>query len=268
MNPLTPVLLPPVPVDPQAFDKMTASQWAAVLEAPPQDAARWLTAAARQGHPGSQALLGQWLLDGRGIPRNEESAFAWFLKAAQQGDVMGMNMTGRCFENGWGTAPDPRAAIRWYRHAANKGLDAGLYNLANQYAAGRGVPQDEAQAFALYQQAAGMGHAKSMTKSGRYYEDGVGMPRDVSKAMDCYRRGAKGGDFRGQYAYARLLAQSGDLDQALEWLRRVPLTATPGFLEEVGQVLAGSADPRFAMLSREMVAQATQVDGAIRPRRA
>jgi len=238
---------------------MTAAQWQAVLEAPAPEAVRWMTAAARQGHAGSQALLGQWLLDGRGTARDLQNAFAWFRKAAQQGDAMAMNMTGRCCENGWGVEPDLPSAIRWYRQAAAKGLDAGLYNLANQLASGRGVPRDDAQALLLYTRAAGMGHAKSMTKSGRFHEDGLGVPRDTAKAMDCYRRGAEGGDFRGQYAYARMLAERGDADQSLAWLRRVPLTATPGFLEEVGHLLSGSPDPRFLDVGREMLARAAQL---------
>ena len=169
----TPVPLPPIPTDPQTVHKLTAEQWKAVLDAPPADATRWVTAAARQGHPGSQLLLGQWLLDGRGTDRKPHDAFAWFLKAAQQGEAMAMNMAGRCYENGWGVEPDLQAAIRWYRNAANKGLDAGLYNLANQLASGQGMPRDDAQALALYTRAAGLGHAKSMTKSGRFHEDGL-----------------------------------------------------------------------------------------------
>jgi TPR repeat protein len=102
-----------------------------------------------------------------------------------------------------------------------------------------------------------MGHAKSMTKAGRFHEDGLGgVPRDAARAKDFYRRGAEAGDFRGQYQYARVLAEAGDTGQALEWLQKVPLTATPGFLEEVGRLLAGSADSRFSSLGQEMLARA------------
>lgn len=245
-----------LPTDLPSIEKMSTAQWKLVLDAPAQEALRWITEAARQNHPGSQTLLGQWLLDGRGTAPNPTGAFGWFLKAAQQGDAMAMNMAGRCYENGWGVAPDLQAAIRWYRHAAHKGLDAGLYNLANQLVSGQGLPRDDAQAFVLYQQAARSGHAKSMTKSGRHLEDGLGVAQDASKAMDCYRRGAEGGDFRGQYAYARMLAERGEIEASLHWLGRVPLTATPGFLEEVGQLLAESADARYAVLGRQMREQA------------
>ena len=248
--------LPPLPIDLPTIDKLGTDQWKAVLEAPPPDAFRWMNSAAQLGHAGAQTLMGQWLLDGRGTARDAHRAFDWFLKAAVQGDDMGANMAGRCLENGWGTAPDLAAAIAWYRKAAGKGLDAGLYNLANQFASGAGMPRDDAQALALYTRAAAMGHAKSMTKAGRYHEEGLSVPRDPGKAEDFYRRGAQGGDFRGQYQYARLLAERGETGLALEWLKKVPSTATASFLDEVGALLAGSADARFAGLGESMLARA------------
>lgn len=248
--------MPAFPTDLQAVQSMTTAQWKAVLAAPPEEAMDWLVAAADLGHPGSQTLRGQWLLDGRGVERDPEQAFVWFEKAAAQGDAMGMNMAGRCLENGWGVARDLTAAIDWYRQAASQDLDAGLYNFANQLASGEGLPRNDGQAFALYARAAALGHAKSMTKAGRFHEEGLGVPKNVSKAIGCYRQGAEGGDFRGQYHYARLLAARGETEQALLWLRRVPLTATPRFLEEVGQLLSGSTNSRFLVLGRDMLALA------------
>ena len=252
-------LLAALPTDLPALRRMGPAQWRALLDAPASDALAWLTTAAREGHAGAQALLGQWLLDGRGTagsqPRQRD-AFAWFLKAAQQGEAMGMNMTGRCYENGWGVARDLQAAIRWFRRAADRDLDAGLHNLANQLASGAGLPRDDTRALALYQRAAGLGHAKSMTKAGRHHEEGLGTPSDAAAARDWYRRGAEGGDFRGQYHHARMLATDGRVDEALAWLRRLPATATPGFLDEVGRLLSASPDALLRMLGDELLAHA------------
>lgn len=251
-----------LPTDLPALRRMTTAQWRTVLDAPAPDALAWLTTAAREGHAGAQALLGQWLLDGRGTTGSEprpRDAFAWFLKAAQQGDAMGMNMAGRCYENGWGVERDLQAAIRWFRQAADQDLDAGLYNLANQLASGEGLPRDDARALALYMRAAGMGHAKSMTKAGRHHEEGLGTAPDVALARDCYRRGAEGGDFRGQYHHARMLATDGHVDAALGWLRRLPATATPGFLDEVGGLLSTSPDARLRTLGAELLDHAGRV---------
>ncbi|MBC7705772.1 MAG: hypothetical protein H7274_17745 [Rhodoferax sp.] len=67
--------------------------------------------------------------------------------------------------------------------------------------------------------------------------------QDLVKAMSCYRHGAKGGDFRGQFCYAGMLATQGKVLEALQWLRRVPETATPARLHAVGgPAVAGFAD--------------------------
>lgn len=238
---------------------MTTAQWQAVLAAPPVEGLAWLRLAAQTGHAGAQALLGQWLLDGRGTDRpGPREAFDCFMQAALQGHDMAMNMVGRCYENGWGVSPVPEEACRWFRQAANRGLDAGIYNLANQYASGRGVPRNDGQAFNLYVRAAAMGHAKSSTKAGRYHEDGIGMPRNADRAMACYRTGAEGADFRGQFHYARLLAERGDVERALHWLAQVPQTATADFLDEAAAVLARVGDPRFQALGLEMETRAGQ----------
>ncbi|QHJ00336.1 sel1 repeat family protein [Xylophilus rhododendri] len=255
MNPAT-LPLPLPPQQPQEVERLTAGQWQALLEAPATLALPWMQAAAALGHAGAQAVLGQWLLDGHGTTADAPAALASFLKAAGQGHAMGMNMAGRCYENGWGTPADPQAAVRWFRQAADRGLDAGLYNLANQFAAGTGVLRSDAQALVLYQRAAAMGHAKSWTKAGRHHEEGLATPRDAEQALEHYRRGAEGGDFRGQYHYARMLAERGRMEEALPWLRRVPATATPRFLEEAGRLLAASPDARVRAVSDEMLARA------------
>jgi TPR repeat protein len=247
--------LPEIPTSLQDLARVTAAQWSAVLVAEPGLAASWMSVAARLGHADAQAVWAQWLLDGRGVQRNPVAAASWFESSAKQGHPMGMNMAGRCHENGWGTPVDLAAALDWYRKAAATGLDAGQYNLANQYATGKSVPQDHAEALALYQQAASQGHAKSMTKIGRYYEDGLVVEKDMAAAFVCYEKGAQGGDFRGQFCLAGMLAAQGRLDQALAWLRKVPLTATPAYREEAGRALLKSPHEAFRQVGEQMLAR-------------
>ena len=54
-----------------------------------------------------------------------------------------------------------------------------------------------------------------MTKIGYFYEDGRVVARDLNAAFVWFESGATGGDFRGQFNYATLLAQRGDLQAAL-----------------------------------------------------
>ncbi|MFZ4286819.1 GNAT family N-acetyltransferase [Variovorax sp. HJSM1_2] len=262
-TPSSPSALPPVPGTPEELARISPVQWSEVLSAAPERAATWMFAAARLGSADAQAILGQWLLDGKGLQRNPEEAFKWFQKAAFQGHAMGMNMAGRCLENGWGIPVDLPAATDWYARAARKGLDVGMYNYANQLASGQAVPRDDVQALRWYQEAARLGHAKSFTKIGGFYEDGRTTAKDGPTAMGYYRKGAEGGDFRGQFNYAGMLAEQGQLSEALRWLRLVPLTATPDFLARAGRMLVQSPVAELRAVGQQMLGETTATtDGA------
>src|SRR3546814_1317302 len=65
-----------------------------------------------------------------------------------------------------------------------------------------------------FRKAAGLGNAKSMNYIGSFYEDGWVVERDLDAAEEQYRMAAEGGDFRGQFNYARLRAEKGDVETA------------------------------------------------------
>lgn len=227
----------------------TPVQLAELMAGPPEKFAPWIQAAAGQGLVEAQAILGQMLLDGAGVPRDAGAGLAWFKRAAHADHPMSINMVGRCYENGWGTEPDQVVAAYWFRLAAERGLDWGMYNHAHTLRDGRGgVAQDRAAALDWYRRAADMGHAKSIGVVGRFLEQGDVVPRDLDAAMDCYRRSAEGGDFRGMFHYGRMLAERGRRDEALSWLRRVPETATPAFLQEAAAMLRAGSAPVLAAL--------------------
>ena len=198
-------------------------------------------AAAERGVPEAQALYGQMLLDGRLVERSPAAALAWFERAGVGGDVMAINMVGRCLDQGWGVARSPRLAMKWFRKAAERGLDWGMYNLATLLVLGEhGVPKDRGEAMYWLRKAVELGHVKSMNLLGGFYEDGWEVQQDRATARAYYRDAAVGGDFRGQFNYARLLAEEGDAVGALHWLKLVPETATPAFLVKMKAFLVES----------------------------
>ncbi|MCO5367351.1 tetratricopeptide repeat protein [Pseudomonas alliivorans] len=231
----------------------------AMLEESPAQAAEAILAAASQGNVEAHALLGQILLDGRGIQRDQALAMTWFRIAATQGHSMARNMLGRCFEHGWGCAPDPMQAALHYRRAAEQGLDWGLYNLGNLLATGRGVEQDHRQAVDCYRKAADQGHAKSMNLLGRYLEEGVTGQRDVSAAHECYRRSAEGGDFRGQFSHATVLAEQGHIEQALGWLKKALTEGNLNFLRVGRKVLLDAVHPDIRRMSADYFKRAAAI---------
>lgn len=219
------------------------------LAGEPRDVARSLLAAARQGAPEAQALLGQILLDGQGIERDPALARTWFGIAAEQGHAMARNMLGRCLEHGWGGEQDLPGAARHYRLAMQQGLDWAAYNYAGLLATGRGVERDQAAAFALYLQAAEAGHAKSMNLVGRYFEEGISVPVDAQQARDWYRRSALAGDFRGQFSHAAVLAEAGELNEALHWLREALVGGNLNFLRVARTSLANARQAELRELA-------------------
>jgi TPR repeat protein len=216
----------------------------AALAGPPEEAVRWLDAAARYGLVEAQLWLGQCLLDGRGTPPAPVRALGWFRVAARAGYPPAMNMLGRCLERGWGCRPDPAAAVAWYREAAAEGEEWAQYNLANALLRGRGVPADRAGALHWFRRAAASGHAKSMNLVGRFHEEGWECRRDPAAAARCYRHAAEEGDERGAYNWATCLARAGRGGEAATWFLRAARAATPDLLAVMAETLAGQ--PAFA----------------------
>ncbi|MBD9422453.1 MULTISPECIES: tetratricopeptide repeat protein [Achromobacter] len=213
-------------------------------QGPAEDYAAWIRAAAELGLIEAQTIYGQMLLDGAGVERDPEQGLTWFKRAAHADHPMAINMVGRCYENGWGVPRDDTVAAYWFRLAADKGLDWGMYNYAHMLRSGRGsVAQDPPAALALYQKAADAGHVKSIGVVGRFYEAGEVVEQDMERAFDCYQRCAEGGDFRGMFHLGRLLLLRGRKQDAVQWLVRVPETATPAFLQEANTMLQDSGFP-------------------------
>jgi hypothetical protein len=90
----------------------------------------------------------------------------------------------------------------------------------------------------------------------RYYEDGLILEKDDDAAFFCYREAALGGDFRGQFSYAGMLAARGQPEEALQWLAKVPLTATPRYMAEAGALLLQSPQDEFRRVGQDMLSKA------------
>ncbi len=222
------------------LNALTPQRFAAILAGPAASALPWLRAAAEAGLAEAQAVLGQWLLDGRGQAADPCEAAGWFARAAEQQHPMAMNMLGRCLRQGWGVEVNLVMAAYWFGLAAQAGLAWGMYNYATALALGEGVPQARGQALHWLQQAADQGHAKSLNLLGGFHEDGWEVQTDLGAALALYRRAAAGGDFRGAFNCARLLARQGGIDEALTYLDQVPAGATPAFLAQAAEHLLAS----------------------------
>ena len=230
-----------------------------MLDENPARAAQAILLAAKAQIVDAQALLGQILLDGKGIERDPALAVAWFRIAAHNGHAMAANMLGRCYEHGWGCSADATLAAKCYRRAADGGLDWGLYNLGNLLATGRGVAEDQSAALACYRRAAEMGHAKSMNLVGRYLEEGLVCEPDLPSAYIWYQRSAEAGDFRGQFSHASVLADQGQNEEALSWLNTALSTGNLNFLRVSRKTLLSAAQPDIRALAVKYFKRAAEL---------
>ena len=90
---------------------------------------------------------------------------------------------------------------------------------------GRGTEKDLSAAITHYRLAAALGHAGAMNFLGHCHEAGIGMKSDRLLARAWYRRSARGGNFRGAYNYATMIAGEGCIAGALHWFGRALLSA-------------------------------------------
>ena len=244
---------------------LSGDQLKAMLQESPARAAQAVLIAAGEGVLDAQALLGQILLDGQGIEQDQPLAVRWFGIAARRGHMMARNMLGRCHEHGWGCEADAAIAAGHYRIAAEAGLDWAMYNYANLLATGRGVAENQRQALNLYRRAAELGHAKSMNLLGRYLEEGQVCPKDLPAAHGWYRRSAEGGDFRGQFSHAAVLADQGNIDEALQWLRRALTGGNLNFLRVASKALLNATDPQIRALAPAYAQRSAELEQGIKP---
>ncbi|WP_242184621.1 tetratricopeptide repeat protein [Sphingomonas sp. CARO-RG-8B-R24-01] len=242
---------------PEQLAALSPEQIAAHLSGPPEHRAAFVRAAADAGMADAQAVYGQMLLDGTGVPRDATAALGWFVRAAAQHHVMAINMVGRCYDLGWGTRPDKARAAACYRIAAEAGLDWGMYNYATLLALGHGVDEDRVAALGWFRKAAALGNAKAINFIGSFHEDGWVVPRDLKAAAQCYARAAQGGDFRGAFNHARMLGRTGHVEEALGWLRRAGASATPAFVEKAAAWLAACDIAAFRARGVQAIQSAT-----------
>ncbi len=108
--------------------------------------------------------------------------------------------------------------------------------------------KDQARALACYRKAAELGHAKSMNLLGRYLEEGLCCVQDLAAAHEWYRRSAEGGDFRGQFSHAAVLADHGRIDEAIGWLNTALENGNLNFLQVSRKTLLQAPHPQVRAL--------------------
>jgi len=101
---------------------------------------------AEQGNAVAQYQLGTLYMEGKGVERDDATAFMWMQRAADQGDANAQYNVGASYMEGLGVQKNEAEAARWFGRAANQGMVYAQVNLGLLYASGTGVPQDNVEA--------------------------------------------------------------------------------------------------------------------------
>jgi TPR repeat protein len=121
-----------------------------------------------------------------------------------------MTMLGHLYDVGQGVKADDKRAVEWYRLAADRGDREAEVALALLYLQGRGVPVDKAKARDLFIAAAAKDQPVALYNLALMRIEGVVLPSDFAKARDEMHRAAELGNAEAQYAYAKMLDETGD----------------------------------------------------------
>lgn len=106
-----------------------------------------LQAAAAKGNPRAEAALGEILLRGDGLPRDDVRAVTLLEKAARTGHSGAAFRLGMLLTHGEnGVARDPARAMAYFKAAAAGGEAEAFFNIGVSHANGRGVKRNYAEA--------------------------------------------------------------------------------------------------------------------------
>ena len=170
------------------------------------------------------------LVQGVGVPKDQQAGAGWLLRAAQHGSAQSAFNVGVMYERGFVVERDSTRAVEWYRKAADANLPIAKQHLALMLREGKGVARNGQEAIDLLRAASRQGQAVSMFTLGDIYERGDLVPKDPALALAWYaitsefdRQTNRGG---GDNAIAKTAAQRA---QALR------STLLPGDLERAQQ---------------------------------
>ncbi|MFO1161440.1 MAG: SEL1-like repeat protein [Reyranellaceae bacterium] len=123
------------------------------------------------------------LIQGIGVPKDQQAGAGWMLRAAQRGSAQSAFNVGVMYERGFVVERDSARAIEWYRKAADAGLAMAKHNLALMLREGKGAPRDGNEAIELLRSAARQGMSASMFTLGDIYDRGDVIPKDQAMAL-------------------------------------------------------------------------------------
>ena len=117
------------------------------------------------------------LVQGAGVPKDQQAGAGWLLRAAQRGSAQSAFNVGVMYERGFVVERDSTHAVEWYRKAVEANLPMAKHHLALMLREGKGAPRNGQEAVDLLRSASRQGMTASMFTLGDIYERGDDGPR-------------------------------------------------------------------------------------------
>ncbi len=175
------------------------------VEEDDQEALKWFSMAAEQGHSGAQYHLGGMYDFGYGVEEDNQEAFKWFSMAAEQGNSEAQHYLGEMYYFGSGVEEDDQEALKWFSMAAEQGHSEAQYYLGMMYDSGSGVEEDNQEALKWFSMAAEQGHSEAQYYLGEMYDLGSGVEEDDQEALKWFSMAAEQGHSEAQVAMMNLM---------------------------------------------------------------
>lgn len=179
-------------------------------ETDPEDAIKWMVAAANNGSIDAMRQAGLMLSNDIGShKKNLPEAARWFQRAADGGDPSAMFALGECYQLGKGVAPDPQQALDWINKAAARNEVHALNRLGDIYNKGiRGiVDPDLNKAFWYFSAAKDLGLPDAYANLGALFMNAPPGTKDEKMAVDLFKQGIEKDNALSMRFYAMCLEQ-------------------------------------------------------------
>ena len=210
-----------------------------------EEANRLHLEAAHLGFSDAQLAIGNNLLIGHGIEKDEEKGISFIGLASDQGNGYASFLLGNVsLRAGGQDAEKYSEAINYFRKGADQGDHRAMQRLAWLLSDGKVVEKNEAEALSLNVKAANLGNQTAAYNAAGAFRYGQGTPVDCNKAISYYEIAANFGMVAAMHnlgtMYINAEGIEKDVDKAHEWyLKAANLGAGPsslclGFMSEQG----------------------------------
>lgn len=156
------------------------------------------------------------------VERDAEQARKWLSMAAENGHPWAAYNLGVMYQYGDGAIRDLKKAFARFHQSAGAGIPWGMCKVANAYYFGEGVEQNKDSAFYWARRGAEADDGQSMHMAAVMYYQGFGTKTDKEEAARWAYRSAKAGCADGMVMLASLLMEGETVEQdvfkAYEWI--------------------------------------------------